>query len=211
MYYVSSESDFCLIFVAAIRHEVLCYIGACYITTWQHIWLTIQSTASVLLSHYTIHQCLLNWMLQGVLLQTEISSTFPDHVCIMRHANCMIHFIIPHAQRSCWGGILVSHCLSICPSVHPASCSVAPTVLVGSISYLYILSTNFRRCVECNISCKISKLKFLAFFFLMWITSTSNHGAVGVSQNAGVPVVTQTASNFIRQYSLPKISISQPF
>ena len=38
---------------------------------------------------------------------------------------------------------------SVCPSVHPASRvrSVAPTVLVGSISYLYILSSNFRRCV----------------------------------------------------------------
>ena len=33
---------------------------------------------------------------------------------------------------------------SVCPSIHPASRvrSVAPTVLVGSISYLYILSSN---------------------------------------------------------------------
>ena len=48
------------------------------------------------------------------------------------------------------------------PSVCPASCvrSVAPTVLVGSISYLYILSSNFRRCVTCKVSCKISKLEF---------------------------------------------------
>ena len=36
-----------------------------------------------------------------------------------------------------------------CPSVRPAShdCSVAPTVLVGSISYLCILSSNFRMCL----------------------------------------------------------------
>ena len=39
----------------------------------------------------------------------------------------------------------------VCPSVCPASSvrSVAPTVLVGSISYLHILSSNFRRCVAC--------------------------------------------------------------
>ena len=49
------------------------------------------------------------------------------------------------------GGILVSLRPSICLSVRPASRvrSVAPTVLVGSISYLYILSSNFRSCVAC--------------------------------------------------------------
>ena len=47
--------------------------------------------------------------------------------------------------------------LSVCPSVSPTSRirSVAPTVLVGSISYLYILSSNFRRCAACKVSCKI--------------------------------------------------------
>ena len=36
-------------------------------------------------------------------------------------------------------------------SIHPAFrvCSVAPTVLIGSISYLYILLSNFRGCVTC--------------------------------------------------------------
>ena len=60
------------------------------------------------------------------------------------------------------GGILVSHC----PSILPASCvsSVAPIGLVGSISYLYILSSNFRRCVACKVSCKISKFEVLAIF-----------------------------------------------
>ena len=56
---------------------------------------------------------------------------------------------------------------SIRPSrVRPASrvSSVAPTGLVGSISYLYILSNNFRRCVAYKVSCKISKFEFLAFF-----------------------------------------------
>ena len=51
-------------------------------------------------------------------------------------------------------------------SVRPASCvrSVAPTVLIGSISYLYILSSNFRRYVACTDSCKISKFEFWAIF-----------------------------------------------
>ena len=68
------------------------------------------------------------------------------------------------------GGILVSLRpsvrLSVRPSVRPASRvrSVAPTVLVGSISYLYILSSNFRRYVACKVSGKFSKFVFLAFF-----------------------------------------------
>ena len=60
-----------------------------------------------------------------------------------------------------WGwGIFVS----LRPSVRPASRvrSVALTILVGSISYLYFLSSNFRRCVVCKVYCKISKLEFLA-------------------------------------------------
>ena len=79
--------------------------------------------------------------------------------------------------------------------------SVAPTVLVGSISYLYILLSNFRRCFVCKVPCKISK--FDIFFLICnfdfvfcwfgiwyeWITTMGNHGVAGVSQNAGVLVV----------------------
>ena len=56
---------------------------------------------------------------------------------------------------------------SVRPSVRPASRvhSVAPTVLVGSISYLYILSSNFRRCVACKVNLlHNSKFGFLAVF-----------------------------------------------
>ena len=88
--------------------------------------------------------------------------------------------------------------LSVCPSIRPTSrvCSVVPTVLVGSISYLYILSSNFRRCVMCKDSCQILGFQFLAIFKiswlwlcvvltwdLMWITSKGNHGAErGISE-----------------------------
>ena len=59
-----------------------------------------------------------------------------------------------------------SVCPSIRPSVRPASHvhSVAPTALVGSISYLYILSSNFRKSVVCQVSSKISKLEFFCNF-----------------------------------------------
>ena len=52
-------------------------------------------------------------------------------------------------------------------SVRPASRvrSVAPTVPVRSFLYFYIfLSSNFRRCVGCKVSCKIKKLGILANF-----------------------------------------------
>ena len=54
--------------------------------------------------------------------------------------------------------------------------SVAPTFLVGSISYLYILSGNFRRCVACKKFSKELKCKFCQFlkicnfgFVLFWL------------------------------------------
>ena len=62
--------------------------------------------------------------------------------------------------------------LSVRPSVPPSVClsvcgqnrvrSVSSTLLVGSISYLHILSSNFRRCVACNVCFKICKCKILA-------------------------------------------------
>ena len=76
-----------------------------------------------------------------------------------------VYFLLYPPHNEVVGGILVSLRPSVCPSVCPASRvrSVTPTVLVGSISYLYILSSNFR-CVPCKISCKISKFEFLAIF-----------------------------------------------
>ena len=58
------------------------------------------------------------------------------------------------------------HPQSVCPSVHPVSrvCSVTPTVLVGSISYLYTLSSNLSKYVACKVWCQISKFEFWQFF-----------------------------------------------
>ena len=71
----------------------------------------------------------------------------------------------PRTTKLLWGGY-IGFTPSVRPSIRPASRvrSVAPTVLIGSISYLHILPHNFKRCVACKVSCKISKCEFLAIF-----------------------------------------------
>ena len=60
--------------------------------------------------------------------------------------------------------------LSVCPSVRLSVCgqnrvrSVSSTILIGSISYLHILSSNLIRCVACNARFKIQKFEILANF-----------------------------------------------
>ena len=107
-------------------------------------------------------------------------------------------------------GFTPSVCPSVRPVVRPASRvrSVAPTVLVGSISYLYILSSNFRRCV----TCKFQNLNFWQFFkicnfvlFWLGIWCESLVWVImwrwGVSQNAGVLVVLVIISvSFLHNY-----------
>ena len=43
-------------------------------------------------------------------------------------------------------------------------CSVSSTILIRSISYLHILSSNFRMCVTCNACFKIKKIEILVNF-----------------------------------------------
>ena len=58
-------------------------------------------------------------------------------------------------------GLLVSPYLSVRFSVCGQNCvrSVSSTILIGSISYLHILSSNFRRCVACKVYYKIQKFE----------------------------------------------------
>ena len=75
--------------------------------------------------------------------------------------NCMI---IPLVQKSWrvvfWFPLVLSVCPSVRPSVRPSVCgqnrvcSVSSTILAKSISYLHILSSNFRRCVVCKVYIK---------------------------------------------------------
>ena len=81
-------------------------------------------------------------------------------------------FLYPPLQRSWKGGILVSPCLSVRLSVRLSVCgqnrvrSVSSTILNGSISYLHILSSNFRRCVACKARFKIRKFEFFYYALL---------------------------------------------
>ena len=79
-----------------------------------------------------------------ILLTTEVS--VPGKIC---------SYYYTHHATKLLGGILVSLRPSVRLAGHPASRvrSVAPTVLVGPFSYLYILSSNPRRCVACKVSC----------------------------------------------------------
>ena len=82
-----------------------------------------------------------------------------NHLWLLNKINSKPNFfIMPPTQRS-WRGVLVSPCpsfrtdgrvrpsvcLSICGQNH--ICSVSSTILAGSMLYLHILSSNFRRCV----------------------------------------------------------------
>ena len=68
-------------------------------------------------------------------------------------------YLYPPLQRSWKRGILASPCPSVRLSVcgQNCVCSVSSTILIGSISYLHILSSNFRRCLACNARFKIQK------------------------------------------------------
>ena len=107
--------------------------------------------------------------------------------------------IIPPHTTNLLGGYI-----GFTPSIPPASrvCSVAPSVLVGSISYLYILSSNL--CVLrvkllakfWNLNFwqffKICKFDFVLFWLGIWCESVVwvIMWQWGVSQNAGVLVYT---------------------
>ena len=106
------------------------------------------------------------------------------------------------------GGILVSLRPSVCPSVRPSRVcpasrvrSVASTVLVGSISYLYMYLIKQLQKVCCVQSffqnlkfwqfLKICNFDFVLFWLGIWCESQVwvIMGRRGVSQNAGVLVV----------------------
>ena len=147
---------FCI--TIAMLYGTLCFNGPCF--TGTHYKCCIQLGNFPNIQHYHWHNA---------------------------YNECMI--ILP-AQGSGRGSIsfIPSVRPSICLSVRPTSCvhSVASTVLVGSISYLYILSSNFRMCVMYqflarfrNLTfsqfCKISKFDFVFFWLgiscesLVWV------------------------------------------
>ena len=86
--------------------------------------------------------------------------------------------------------------------------SVFSAILIGSISYLHILSSNFRECVACNVCSKIKKnwslgefCKFSTLIFILFwlgiqyesvvcvIMRGGGGGGGGYPQNVGIVVV----------------------
>ena len=109
-----------------------------------------------------IHSWILRQLVNGVEPGFNYSNFMVVTMSLITFKSCLLHYT-PHTTKLL-GGILVS----LRPSVRPASRvrSVSTTVLVGSFSYLYILSSNFRRCVSCKVFCKTLKLEFLVIFLI---------------------------------------------
>ena len=61
--------------------------------------------------------------------------------------------------------------------------SVSSTICVGYISYLHILSNNFRRCVACNVCFKIQKFEILAnsLNFQLWLCLLLTWDPIGLN------------------------------
>ena len=52
-------------------------------------------------------------------------------------------------------GLFILREVRLCVCGQNRVCAVSSTILIGSISYLHILSSNFRRCVACTVCFKI--------------------------------------------------------
>ena len=100
----------------------------------------------------------------------------------------MAPFYTP-ASTKLKGGVYWFHvCLSICPSICGWNCvhPVSSTILAGSISHLYMLSSNFWKCVRCTRLLQNSKINFFGNFFKfiiltltwgpIWINSKGQQG-----------------------------------
>ena len=78
--------------------------------------------------------------------------SFCNTLCLQQHTPASTKL------KGGYTGITLSVCGQNCVR------SVSSTILIGSISYLHILSSNFRSCVTCNARFKIKKFEILANF-----------------------------------------------
>ena len=76
------------------------------------------------------------------------------------------NFLYPPLNES-WRGVYWFHVIrpSVCGQNRVRS--VTSTILAGSISYLHILSSTFRRCVAYKVCCKIPNFECLANFWIL--------------------------------------------
>ena len=147
----------------------------------------------------------------------SVTSGFPSQMdciakfwffCLLLTWTICWTIILPSASTKLKGGY-TGITSSVCPSVHLSVYgqnrvrSVSPRILIGSISYVHILSSNFRRWVSCNVRFKIQQFEILANFLNLelwlcrlltwdpiWLNGMGNHEAAGgYPQNACVLVV----------------------
>ena len=86
------------------------------------------------------------------------------HIVEVYYPFVSIKLIIPPASTKLKGGILVSPCPSVCPSVclWTESCPLCIFNNTHRIHFIWhILSSNFRRCVACKVCIKVKK-------FIIW-------------------------------------------
>ena len=167
--------------------------------------------------------CLLidSWYCQTFCVSMSLCGIYLNHSGRMVHT-CMqlIESLLYslHKLCVCGGGYRVywfhyirpSVCPSVRPSFHPSVCPFhIPCLLCSAYSsgwihviFIYILSSNFRKCVACKVPSKILNLNFRQFFKIcnldfvlfwprIWCESLvwEIMGRQGVSQNTGVLVI----------------------
>ena len=136
-----------------------------------------------------------SWQSQSQVISSSYFDVAAIHTKCMSQTSCQIQyisriihiayahflfFIMPPASTKLKGGYTGltlsvwqlrsnSPKMSVCEQnrVH----SVSTTILIGSISYLHILSSNFRGCVACNVCFKI--WNFGKFFKFVTLTLSS--------------------------------------
>ena len=160
---------------------------------WARLWVQMicapkTGTCSTHSFHYTLHfnkvesgyTCFTLSICPFISLGAELCL-----ICIF-HNTCYIHFNFTHLidlptslDEGFWyprfneveRGVYWYHLVRLSVCGHNRVRSVSSTILIGSISYLHILSSNLRRCVACNARFKI--WNFGDFFKFVTLTLSS--------------------------------------
>ena len=106
-------------------------------------------------------------------ISSNMESVFPKRTKRISHLPYVNNFLYPcfnEVERGYTGftsSVRPSGRLAVWSSVcgQNVACSVSSTILAWSLSYLHILSNNFRRCVACKDYCMFPNLIFWHFFF----------------------------------------------
>ena len=112
-----------------------------------------------------------------VLCKSGVSNVLNGWTAALHWGIILLYLVTPcfnEVEREVYWLLHTGFTLSICGQKRVRS--VSSTILVGSISYLHILSSNLRRCVACNVCFKIKKIKILVFKFVILTLSSFDLG-----------------------------------